>query len=222
MSEKEREKNLIQEIEEEVDETIHPFLEKILNNIKPIGFAIAAIVLAAGLYSGYNFYQQSRQEKATNELGKILAQKDDKAKVNALKGFLKVAPEELKISVQLELARIYIQNKDYEQAARVFGELATAQEVDEHLKRVAVLGQSKALELNKQYAQALEVLEKNKEAFPKEYNEQVAQRIAFLAEKTKDWAKALAAYEELKASVQGGETKFFDYKIQTLKKKISS
>ncbi|WP_457571620.1 tetratricopeptide repeat protein [Desulfovulcanus sp.] len=219
MSEQEKVKNIIQEIEEEVDETIHPFLEKILNNLKPIGITIAAIVLAAGLYSGYNFYQQSQQEKAANELGNILALKDNKAKANALEVFLKKAPEPLKIGVQLELARVYMQNKDYKQAAQTFGRL---QEVDEIFKPVAVLGQVKALELNKQYAQALEILEKNKQAFPKEYNDQVAQRIAFLAEKVEDWTKALAAYEELKANVQGGETKFFDYKIQTLKKKVSS
>jgi hypothetical protein len=106
MSEQEKEKTIIQEIEEEVDETIHPFLEKILNNLKPIGITIAAIVLAAGLYSGYNFYQQSQQEKAANELGKILALKDNKAKADALEAFLKKTPEALKVGVQLEMARV--------------------------------------------------------------------------------------------------------------------
>ena len=132
---------------------------------------------------------------------------------------MKKAPEPLKIGVQLELARVYMQNKDYKQAAQTFGRL---QEVDEIFRPVAVLGQVKALELDKQYAQALEILEKNKQAIPKEYSDQVAQRIAFLAEKVEDWPKALAAYEELKANAQGVETKFFDYKIQTLKKKVSS
>ena len=220
MSEQEKVKTIIQEIEEEVDETIHPFLEKILNNLKPIGITIAAIVLAAGLYSGYNFYHQSQQEKAANELGKILALKDNKARVGALEAFLKKTPEALKIGVQLELARVYMQNKDYKQAAQAFAKLARV--ADESLKPVAVLGQVKALELNKQYGQALEILEKNKQAIPKEYSDQVAQRIAFLAEKVEDWTKALAAYEELKANAQGVETKFFDYKIQTLKKKVSS
>jgi predicted negative regulator of RcsB-dependent stress response len=220
MSEQEQKKTIIQEIEEEVDETIHPFLEKILNNLKPIGLTIAAIVLGAGLYSGYDFYQQSQQEKAANELGNLLAIKDNKARAEKLEVFLTGAPDNLKIGVQLELARTYMDSKDYDKAAQVFARLAGVE--DDSLKPVAILGQVKALEFSKQYAQALEILEKNKQDFPGEYNEQVTQRVAFLAEKVEDWTKALAAYEELKAGAEGGETKFFDYKIQVLKKKVSS
>jgi len=212
----------MQQIESEADSTLHPLLEKILNNLKLIGLIIGGIVLIAAGISGYKLYQNHRAEQARAELGQILSVQDPGTRAEELADFATNAPSNLAAGVKLELARTLMQNKDYKQAAQEFAKL---QKLDKDLLPIAVLAQAKALQLADDYAQALEVLEKYKDKIPEEYNRPLKNMLAFCAEKSQNWQKALSAYQELKSEssmVQGqGRTGFFDFKIKQMQEKTA-
>lgn len=212
----------MQQIESEADSTLHPLLEKILNNLKLIGLIIGGIVLIAAGISGYKLYQNHRAEQATARLGEILSVEAPGARAEKLAEFAQNAPSNLAAGIELELARSLMQNKDYKQAAKTFADLKN---MDEDLLPIAVLGQAKALQLAGDYGRALKVLEEHKGKLPKEYKRPLKNMLAFCAEKSQNWQKALAAYQELKSEssmAQGqGRTGFFDFKIKQMQEKTA-
>ena len=214
--------DFLQRIEGEADSSLHPLLEKIMNNLKLIGLIIGLVVLIAGGISGYKLYDNHRMNQASSEFADILSEQDPEVRAQALKNFSQSAPAGLSTGINLELAQALMQNKDYQQAADKFAELKSA---DKDLKAMAVLGQAKALQLANKYEKALALLEKNKDDIFEGYSRPLINMIAFSAEQSQNWQKALSAYQELKEKNGMGqgqdETAFFDYKIKEMQEKMA-
>ncbi len=213
---------ILNEIESEAESTMHPLLEKILNNLKLIGTIIGAIVLLAGGISGYKMYKNHQIEQATSKLESILSRDDAAAKAEALDKFAKKAPDVLSTGVRLELARALMQNGDYRKAAKSFAQL---QGKNNDLQPLAILGKAKALILADEYAKAVAFLERNKGKVPEQYQRPLSNMLAYSAEKSGNWQKALSAYQELKSQsdmFQGqGKAGFFEYKINKMQQKMA-
>lgn len=214
MEERKETNDILATIEQEMDSDLHPLLKKILDNIKPIGITIGGIVVAVAVYSGITSYQESQREKAMSELGVIMTMADQGARIEKLEAFATSGPEELRSAAQLELARIYMDQNDYEKAAGAWQAIGKATDI----RIIAGLGEAKALILKGDHAKAVEILSALKKDAGQEFLPAISANLAFAAEKAGQIELAISEYEALK-SKEGGNEAFLDYKIGTLKSK---
>lgn len=214
MEERKATHDILSTIEQEMDSDIHPLLKKILDNIKPIGITIGGIVVAVAVYSGVTTYQESQHEKAVSELGMIMTMADQTARIEKLEAFTQSGPKELRSAAHLELARIYMDQNDYEKAAGAWRALGQSPDI----RTIAGLGEAKALIFKGEHAKAVEILSGLKKDASQEFLPAVSANLAFAAEKAGQIDLAISEYEDLK-SKEGGNEAFLDYKIGTLKSK---
>jgi cytochrome c-type biogenesis protein CcmH/NrfG len=212
MEERNAPADILKTIEQEMDSDIHPILKMILDNIKIIGLTVGGVVAAMAVYSGVTTYQKSQHEKAVSEMGQILILQDKSARVERLQSFAQQAPEDLRPGIQLELARIFMDQGEYEKAAtawHVVGE-------QEGMRVVAGLGEAKALIFKGDFAGAVTILSAIKKDAGQNFLPAVSATLAFAAEKAGQTDLAIAEYESLRSQDSGNEA-FLDYKIGRLK-----
>ncbi len=214
MEEREQTTDILKTIEQEMDSDIHPLLKKILDNIKPIGITIGGIVTAVAVYAGVTSYQEAQHDKAVSELGGIMVLADQNARTEKLQAFVQSGPKELRSAAQLELARIFMDQSDFEKAAQAWR--AVGQNAD--VRTIAGLGEAKALILGGEPAKAVEILSALKKDAGPEFAPAISANLAFAAEKAGQNDLAISEYEALR-SKEGGNEAFLDYKIGTLKSK---
>ena len=212
--------DILDEIQQEADQDLHPLLKKILDNLKPIGIGLGTIILVVGAYSGYTTYSASQASKLDNELGSILIQEDSKKQIASLHDFLKNNPSAMPVGTLIELANTAMQAKDYTEAADAWGKVAG--KTDKEIKTLALMGQARALSLQGKFKEALTILEGIDPLTSRDFATPLARQIAFAAEQAKDWKKALTAYEELKTDGATTNTAFLDMKIADIKAKLQS
>jgi len=214
MEEREQTSDILKTIEQEMDSDIHPLLKKILDNLKPIGITIGGIVTAVAVYAGVTSYQEAQHEKAVSELGSIMVLADQNARAEKLQEFAQSGPKGLRPAAQLELARIFMDQNDYEKAAEAWR--SVGQNAD--IRIIAGLGEAKALILGRQPAKAVEILSALKKDASQEFAPAISANLAFAAEKAGQTDLAISEYEGLKSKESGNEA-FLDYKIGMLKSK---
>ncbi|MDQ7031621.1 MAG: hypothetical protein Q9M37_02745 [Desulfonauticus sp.] len=207
--------NIFEEIEEEVDETVHPFLEWILDHIKPIGIGIGAIVLGVAVYSGIDYYHTKNIQQAKQQLGLILINSKNKAR--DLEQFLNKAPDKLKPAIYIELAKIYVNEGNSNKGLEVLKKL---EKVDDDIYPICVLTEVNLLMNENKYQDAYKLLKSVENKMPTTYKKEVLLKKALLAEKTKDFKQAYACYQELKSEYKGEDTSYFEYKLNILKDKL--
>ena len=80
MAKEKKSQGVMEELEGEVNEDLHPLLKKVEEHIKTIGLVVGLIILSAAAYSGYDYYQEKSFEQAKTKLGDILAEKQGPSK----------------------------------------------------------------------------------------------------------------------------------------------
>ncbi|WP_462324114.1 tetratricopeptide repeat protein [Desulfoplanes sp.] len=214
----EHHRNILNEIEQEADQDLHPLLKKILDNLKPIGMGIGAIILVVGGYSGYTTYAKMQTKKLNNELGSILIQEDPAKRITSLNQFLSEHPSAMPVGTLLEVANAAMNSKDYQEAASAWSRVAGESEGE--IEILALMGQARALGLDGKYEESLTVLDTIDTTAAKDFATPLSRQIAHAAEQAQDWKKALAAYEELKTTGAVTNTAFLDMKIAEIRAKM--
>ncbi len=87
-----------------------------MSHLKEIIIGTLVIVLVAVSYSGYKVYTQHALNKAKKELGSILVLKDNNQKISKLNNMLGEAPSNIKQAIRLEMAKLYINTKQYKKS----------------------------------------------------------------------------------------------------------
>ncbi len=219
MEDKTGQMDILKTIEQEMDSDIHPFLKKILDNIKPIGWALGGIIAAAAVYSGVTSYQDAQKAKAVSQLGSIIVQADATSRVQQLEDFAKTAPADLRVAAQLELAKTHMDAKNFDKAASAWQAVGASGVTD--MRIVAGLGEAKNFMMQGEHAKAADLLTTLKQEASDEYMAMISSSLAFAAEKAGRIDAAIAEYESLKAKGDSN-TDYLDYKIAALKAKPQS
>jgi len=219
MADEHSHKAIIEEIEQEADEDMHPLLKKILDNVKPIGLGIAGVVLAVGVYSGFQSLQDSKVEEARAQLGTILAEQDTDARIDALQSFRTEAPDSLQTGISLELAKSGMASDRLDVALDAWTRLTANS--DSTLHMVAGLGRARVLSMQGKDKEALDVLSSLKTKDHEGYAAILNTQIAESAERAGDTTLALAAYQDMKNQAKGQETSYIDFKIAMLSKQAA-
>ncbi len=208
----------LEQIKKAVPDTSQRLFEFLVRNLKPIGAACLAILLAVAAYEGVNHWRAGQASKAADALGVILIEKTDpKARVQALEDFLKNAPASLRPTVQLELAAAAMVDKQFDKAAIAWADLEGSSSPD--LKAVAGIGHAKCLLLMGKAQEALPLLEGLKAKAPEAYKEAITRQIAVCAEQAGNTQAASAAYTELAGKPEAAAKPYFEFKSNQLKPK---
>lgn len=218
MSEQTRQPDLLKTIEQEMDSDIHPFLKKILDNIKPISWVVGGIIAVAAVYSAVTSYQDRQAAKSASQLGAIITQSDQSAKITQLEAFALSAPGSLRVAVQLELAKIYTEANNYAQAAKAWQAVAGSDLPE--MRSIARFGEAQSYIFQREYAKAVDLLTALKQDAIDEYQTAISNALAFAAEKAGQTELALAEYQSLKTT-DPSNSSYLDYKIAMLKPKNS-
>lgn len=211
--------DILKTIEQEMDSDIHPFLKKILDNIKPLAWAVGGIIAAAAVYSGVTSYQEAQRAKAVSQLGGILIQAESADRTQRLEEFAATAPADLRVAARLELAKVYMDTKDFDKAASAWRTVGGSDVSD--MRIVAGLGEAKSFMMQGEHAKAADLLANLKQNANDEYQAMISGTLAFAAEKAGRIDVAIAEYESLKAKGDSN-TAYLDYKIAALKAKPQS
>ncbi|MBF0481883.1 MAG: hypothetical protein HQK81_07055 [Desulfovibrionaceae bacterium] len=193
------------------------FMQKLLDNWKPLAATAAALLILAVGYGVARSYRQKAVAQAESELGQLLIQKEGADRLVALENFLPKAPDAVKPAVLLELAKASTELGQFKKAAGAWGELAKS--ATPAMGGVAVLGQAAALAQDGDNAQAEAVLVAAKDAMPKSFEVAFNRQLALYAEQAGDYPRALAAYQTLRDLGQHATSAYFDAKINEIKAK---
>ncbi len=194
-----KDSSLLQKMSAEVAPEVSPLLRGLLHNARLIGIVLTLCVLGAAAYGGWRWHSAKTLTEAQTELGRILVIAAPADRAAALKDFRTKAPEDLQTALNLALAQISLENKDYETAVTAWD--AVAKDPKGSLYATAQIGTADALSQMGKDAEALAVLEGLKNSADKNIKPLIDSQIVDLAEKVGDYAKALAACDALLGSV---------------------
>ncbi len=202
---------------EGVQESLHPAFKLLVDNMKYIAAAIAALLLIVAAVSVYNWYTARNLVQARNEMGTILAEKSGQDKITSLEAFLNGAPEVLKPSIFLELADASMADKQY---AKAQGYWTSLIEIGgEEIQPVAIMGRARCLLLDGKAEEAVNQLVALKAHVSEHFAMPVNRQLAETAEQAGDFETALAAYGELAEKDQAGNKQYLEFKIRELQSK---
>ncbi|MDY7000640.1 MAG: tetratricopeptide repeat protein [Thermodesulfobacteriota bacterium] len=203
---------------QEVPEELHPLLQKFVDNLKIIGLAVGLVLAGVGGYALFGHFKDVKLKETRDALAATVAQKSGSARVQALEELAADAPDTLRASVLLELARALHENKEFAKAVPVWKDLAEV--TDDNFQLIAKLGQASALSGEGRHSEALDMLKNLKADAPKSYIPHITRQIASEAEAAGDLAGALSAYQELKSLDTEGSQVFLDYKIKQFQTRL--
>lgn len=199
----------------EVDESLHPLLKAVVDNVKLIVGVVAVLILAVGGYAAYDAVQTSNLAEGREKLASIVAQEDAAKRVEALRAFASEAPGDMATSVRLELAEALSAAGDHEGAAALWKELMAKNAAD--LNVVAALGHAAELSRAGKHADSAAALKALKASAPKGYEALILQRLAYESELSGDAQAALSAWEDLAAANETTDNAFIQSKIARLR-----
>ena len=218
MQEQRNTPGLIDRIESEAVDTIHPILQWILDNLKLLGLAAALLLLTVAGYSGFAYYQERARTEAQNRLGVILAQNQGPELISGLQEYIG-SESHYRTKALFELAQAQMETGQYAAAAASWDQLARTKQND--LRTVALMGKARALGLGGSPAESLALLLNLRDSAPAPFVDNLQLQIAETAESAGELKTALTAYEALRQSAQDeANAAFYDYKIVIIKDQI--
>jgi predicted negative regulator of RcsB-dependent stress response len=145
--------------------------------------------------------------------------KSKNQKISKLKSFLLRAPSKLKQAIRFELALMYFENKDYENAKKIWNNIfKNTKDLD--IKVISSLGKEKCLVFEGKYKESLKILNNLKKE--KGYSQILWMEIAKVAEEAGNLREALWAYKELKSNTQDMDPNkiYYIYEIAQIEAKL--
>lgn len=205
-------------LDEQTPEELHPALQFLLENIKPIGIGIISAILVVAAITGYRYYQKNKMLEASQELGRIVLKTHGQERIKALETFVPTAPEAVKPSALFSLADEAMNAGDYKTAAKAYKQLASLGDASTNL--VAIMGQATAEMGAGNPGEAASLLSKLKAEAPENFTVMIDMQLAQAYEQAGQYQAAIDAYQNVLAKA-GPDTKaLFEYKIAKLKAKI--
>lgn len=202
---------------EEIDESLHPLLQSLVDNIKFIVGAIVALILAVGGYAVFDAVQASKVAEAQERLLNITKQEDPAKRAEAIESFLSEAPSAMHAGIKLELASTLSDAGEHDRAAAIWKELAQSNVAD--MSIIAKSGLAAELSRTGDHKGAMDVLKGLTENAPSSYESMLLHRLAYEAEMAESWDVALSTWEKLLETNPSGNNGFIESKISSARAK---
>ena len=186
---------LLDKMSSEMTPATSPLLEFLTRNAKLIAAVLAACVVVLAGYGFLSWNEGKKLAAAQEDLARILILEDSQDKLAKLKAFVPGAPDSMRNSLALVMARTAMKVKDYPEASQAW-DVLTGNPKDP-IYATAMIGKAESLSLQGKAVEALAVLESM--SLPPEgmAASLVNVFIADLAERAGEYDKAIAACEKL-------------------------
>lgn len=204
---------------DEVDESLHPLLQAVVDNVKFIVGGIVLLIAMVGGIAVYDSVQESQLVEGRDKLAAIV-NGDEADRVVALEAFAKDAPSAMKSAVELELASALSAAGEHAKAADVWQRLSADKTAG--MGTLAELGRAAELARAEKHAEAASILSTLVPSVSEGYKVLVLHRLAYETELAGDTTAALKAWQELEQSQKTGDKTFIKDKIIRLKAKLHS
>ncbi len=199
---------------------MHPLLRKIVENIKIIITAVAALILVVAGYGVYDYTQEQQYIEASNTFGALQLQNKGAAELEALENFYVEAPSQLQTAVLFAMASAAIDAEDYGRAAEIYSQLTDR--VDAPASMLTQIGRARSLAKAGRMQEALAQLDTMINNAPEEFLQQAWRIKASIAEEAQEWKAAQDAYQWLADNAESQDASFFEYKLTAVSAKIES
>ncbi len=205
-------------LDAQVPEELHPALQFLLDNIKPIGVGILTVVVVVAAITGYQNYQKKQLIEASQKLGKIVQSSQGDERIKALQSFIAEAPEAVLPSALFSLADEAMQAGQYAVAADAYKRLAGLS--DDSTALVAILGQASAEMAGGNPGEAADLLSQLKAKAPENFVIMINMQLAQAYEQAGQYQAAIDAYQDVLNKTGQESRSLFEYKISKLKAKL--
>ena len=186
---------LLDKMSTEVTPETSPLLQLLTNNVKLITVVIVVCVIATAGYGFYSWQEGKKNAEAQEALARILIITGDADRIAKLKAFAPSAPEAIRGSVALALAKAAMQTQNYSEAFQVWDSFT--KDTKNPLYSTAVIGKAETLALQGKHAEGIAVLESAALPADSEAINLVNSLIVDMAEQSGNIEKAIAACEKL-------------------------
>lgn len=205
-------------LDEQIPDELHPLLQYMVDNIKPIGLGILAVILVVAAVTGYQYYQKSQIVDASQKLETIMAIQDGDKRIQALEDFTSQAPEAVQPSALFSLADEAMKAKQYKVAASAYKRLADLS--DDSTKLVAVMGEASAEMASGNNAEAASLLSSLRSTAPENFQIMIDMQLAQAYEQAGQYQAAINAYQNVLGKAGQESKALFEYRIAKLKNKL--
>ncbi|WP_027180491.1 tetratricopeptide repeat protein [Maridesulfovibrio bastinii] len=206
---------LLGQFQDSVPDSIHPFLNFLLENAKLILGIVAAIIIIAAGYAIMQHSQQKALDQAASQLGAIMIQYHGADQIKQLEKFQTEAPSEMKNSVDLALARAYMDASQFDKAAAAWKDIAAKKDT---FSSIAVIGQAKSLILGDKPDEAISLLQGLQSKTGETYKATINRLLASAAVMSGNNELAIQAYQALMTD-NPTERMYYESKVAELKAK---
>lgn len=199
------------------------WVKVVTDHWRSISLVVAGIILIAALFSGYSYYKDQTLRNAQQRVDHIMSNQEGQARITALEDFLPQAPKEMSTALHLQLARLSLQEEDFDRAVAHWEHIQENTQ-DRDMQTVAAMGRATALAGLNKPAEALELLQETASQAPERYQRAINLKIAATAEQAQEWEQALKAYQDVAdmAALDAQPDEFIQHKIRLLEKKVNA
>ncbi len=184
------------ELQAETSKEAAPLLEFVLENIQKIILGLVLIIALIGVFGFTQWRSDANFAKSDTEFQRIAAIANPNTRASELVNFAPSAHKDLKIAVDLELARAYVQDDKLDLAASTLAALIKS-EKNTPLATALVFSLADVYSKDDKPAQALTVLEEYLLIAPQSLRPNLLEEIASNAIASANTTRAISAYNLL-------------------------
>lgn len=212
--------DLLKEMQQEISPEATPLWQYINDHAPKIAAIVVSLVVIIGGYAFYRGYHEGQVDDAKQQLALIIS-KSDGAKVLAeLEQFKSSAPKELKMAVELEIARYAALQEDYAKARTAYS-FVMQEEGYSSLGIVSAMNAAALYAKEENFGEAIKIYEDIVSHCPKDVQSVVYFQLGEMAERVGDSDKAVKAYQDginLFENANSTDVIFYQSRIKALSK----
>lgn len=211
---------LLDSLQSEVAGEASPLLEFLLHHAGLIIAGVVLFIIVIAGFGAYNHFSGKAEKEAQNELGSIVVIPDHQKRLVALEAYMPKATAGTRATALFTLAETALAVENYDKAVEAWTAVA---KLDKALRIPAGYGLARALTAQGKNKEAMAVYEDLLNGITKHDILPVNTEIAWLAESTGDYKRALAAVESILSSpvVSAQDLKIWTIKAAELRTQIN-
>lgn len=187
--------DLLKEMQQEISPEATPLWQYINDHAAKIAAVVVSLVVIIGGYAFYRGYHEGQVDEAKQQLALIISKTDGTKVLAELEEFKSSAPKELKMAVELEIARYAALQEDYAKAQKAYS-YVMQEEGYSSLGIVSAMNAAALYAKEENFGEAIKIYEDIVGHCPKDVQSVVYFQLGEMAERVGDKDKAVKAYQD--------------------------
>lgn len=212
--------DLLKEMQQEISPEATALWQYLNDNAPKIAAIVITLIVLIGGYTFYSGYREGKVEDAKTQLALLISKKDSAQVLADLEQFKKSAPAEVRLAVELEIARFASEGGDFAKAEEAY-RYVMQEEKYSALGITAAMNTAGISAHQGNYAEAVKIYEDIVAHCPKDVQSLVYFQLGEMAEQSGEKDKAIKAYQDginLFEDANATDVVFYQTRIKELSK----